>query len=113
MRISNNPVNNVNTVRNIETPQKNKGVNFGNNTQQLPSVYTAGVSQINSNIPVSYTKLGEIPIPGLDNNASLFRLANGQRVIILPKKGPTQIKTTFNGSELESFSWYKKALGLV
>lgn len=24
-----------------------------------------------------------------------------------------QIKTTFNGTELESFSWYKKALGLV
>ena len=24
-----------------------------------------------------------------------------------------QVKTTFNGSELESFSWYKKALGLV
>ena len=24
-----------------------------------------------------------------------------------------QIKTTFNGSELESFSWYKKALGLL
>ena len=24
-----------------------------------------------------------------------------------------QIKTTFNGSEVESFSWYKKALGLV
>ena len=24
-----------------------------------------------------------------------------------------QIKTTFNGSELESFSWYKKALGLA
>ena len=23
------------------------------------------------------------------------------------------IKTTFNGSELETFSWYKKALGLV
>ena len=23
-----------------------------------------------------------------------------------------QIKTTFNGSEVESFSWYKKALGL-
>ena len=24
-----------------------------------------------------------------------------------------QIKTTFNGNELESFSWYKKALGLM
>ncbi len=23
------------------------------------------------------------------------------------------IKTTFNGSELESFSWYKKVLGLI
>lgn len=24
-----------------------------------------------------------------------------------------RMNTTFNGSELESFSWYKKALGLV
>lgn len=24
-----------------------------------------------------------------------------------------QVKTTFNGTELESFSWYRKALGLV
>ncbi len=24
-----------------------------------------------------------------------------------------QIKTTFNGTELESFSWYRKALGLA
>lgn len=24
-----------------------------------------------------------------------------------------QVKTTFNGSDIESFSWYKKALGLV
>ena len=24
-----------------------------------------------------------------------------------------QLKTTFNGSELETFSWYKKVLGLI
>lgn len=24
-----------------------------------------------------------------------------------------QVKTTFNGTELESFSWYRKALGLA
>ena len=24
-----------------------------------------------------------------------------------------QVKTTFNGSELETFSWYKKVLGLI
>ena len=100
MQVSNNGLNTVNNIKKLKTPKQNSGVNFGNNTQQLPSVYAAGVSQINSNVPVSYTKLGEIPIPGLSNNASLFRLANGQRVIILPKKGPTQIKTTFNVGSL-------------
>ena len=100
MRISNNPVNNVNTVRQLETPQKNKGVNFGNNTQQLPSTHTVGMSQINTNMPIGYTKLGEIPIPGLTEKASVFKLANGQKVVILPKKGPTQIKTTFNVGSL-------------
>jgi hypothetical protein len=24
-----------------------------------------------------------------------------------------QVKTTYNGTELETFSWYKKALGLM
>ncbi len=24
-----------------------------------------------------------------------------------------QVRTTFNGSEVESFSWYRKALGLI
>ena len=100
MQVSNNGISQINYIKTLETPKETSGVTFGNNTQQLPSVYTLGASQINSNLPVSYTKLGEIPIPGVKNNASLFRLANGQRVIILPKKGPTQIKTTFNVGSL-------------
>ena len=103
MKISLGKVNQFNTVKNVQTPQKMQGVNFGNQyvtNTQLPSVHTTGMSQINANLPITYTKLGEIPIPGLENNASLFKLANGQRVIILPKKGPTQIKTTFNVGSL-------------
>ena len=100
MRISNNPINNVIRAKNTETPNTNLGVNFGNNMQQLPANYSVGMSQVNSNVPIGYTKLGEIPIPGLHEKASVFKLANGQRVIILPKKGPTQIKTTFNVGSL-------------
>ena len=62
----------------------------------LPSVYATGQSQINSNLPISYTKLGEIEIPGLKDKASVFQLANGQKVIIAKKKGPAYIKTTYN-----------------
>ena len=102
MKISLGKVNQFNTLKSVqkfEAPAKKQGVSFGNQyttNTQLPSTNSVGMSQINTNIPISYTKLGEIPIPGLQNNASLFQLANGQRVIILPKKGPTQIKTTFN-----------------
>ena len=98
-----NQFNTINGVQTSKTPEKNKGVNFGNQyvtNTQLPSIHSAGMSQVNTNVPISYTKLGEIPIPNLENNASLFQLANGQRVIILPKKGPTQIKTTFNVGSL-------------
>ena len=79
---------------------KKDNVTFGNNMQQLPSTYSAGVSQINSNLPIGYTKLGEISIPNLKEKASIFRLANGQKIVILPKKGPTMINTTFNVGSL-------------
>ena len=62
----------------------------------LPNVHTAGVSLINSNLPVSYTKIGEFEIPGLKEKASVFKLANGQRVIIAPTEGQTVVKTSYN-----------------
>ncbi len=97
MQISNKSINTIHQAKQIKTPkQQSSGVNFGNNTQQISSFHTAGVSQVNSNLPISYTKIAEIEIPNLTEKASVFKLANGQKVIILPKKGPTQIKTTFN-----------------
>lgn len=61
----------------------------------LPNVHTTGLSMVNSNLPVSYTKISEIDIPGLKEKASLFKLSNGQKVVILPKKGPTYVRTSF------------------
>lgn len=103
MKIVSGNISQINAIKNMQTSAKPKEVNFGNqyvSNTQLPSIHAVGMSQINVNTPISYTKLGEIPIQGLENNASLFQLANGQRVIILPKKGPTQIKTTFNVGSL-------------
>lgn len=96
MKITSNNVN-LSNIKNIKTSKKEVPTfNAEQKTSLMPSVYTNGVSQVNASTPVSYTKIGEIPIPGLDKNASMFKLSNGQRVIILPKEGPTYIRTSFN-----------------
>ena len=46
-------------------------------------------------MPVSYKFVREIKIP-FSNNAKLFQLANGQRVVVVEKKGPTVLETYFN-----------------
>ena len=83
----------------VEKQQGNVSVPNSNSTL-LPSVYPSGLSQVNSNLPMAYTKLGEISVPGLKEKASIFKLANGQKVVIQPKDGPTYIKTTYNVGSL-------------
>ena len=63
---------------------------------ELPSTYSVGASLVNKNVPMAYTKIGEMEIPGLKDKASVFKLANGQKVVIAPKKGPTMVKTAYN-----------------
>ncbi len=96
MKISNNlPLKFIGN--NAKKSDKISNQSFKKNVlSELPSVHTAGMSQVNSNLPMSYTKIDEISIPGLKEKASVFKLANGQKVVILPKKGPTVVKTTFN-----------------
>lgn len=98
MNITNNNINKL-SVSSLETNKKrNKEVsNYKNqNNLELPNNYIAGLSQINSKVPISYSKIGEIAIPGLKDKAQIFRLANGQRVILASKKGPAFIHTTYN-----------------
>ena len=87
-------------IRNDKTlqPQTNNTPQGVNNTVQqnnLPSTHAAGLSQVTTNAPVSYTKIAEIPIPGISEKASVFKLSNGQKVAILKQKGPTQIQTAY------------------
>lgn len=94
--------------------KNNKSVNFqgakkpieksfsavNNKNVELPSTQTVGMSQVNYSAPVSYTKIADIPIPGMQETATLFKLSNGQKVAILPKKGPTYIRTSFGVGSL-------------
>lgn len=45
--------------------------------------------------PMSYVKTGEIKLP-FDLTAECYKLANGQRVVIVPKEGETVLKTYVN-----------------
>lgn len=45
--------------------------------------------------PIPYAYIRDIKLP-FSNNAKLFKLANGQKVAILEKKGPTVLQTYFN-----------------
>ena len=97
MNIKNENINltNIQSVpKNIKKTEKPEVVSTNNSF--LPSVYVIGQSQINSNLPVSYKVIGEISVPGLKDKAKIYKLANGQRVIIASKKGPAVIRTTYN-----------------
>ncbi len=49
--------------------------------------------------PIAYTNTGKIKILG-NLTAQTYKLANGQNVIILPKKGPTVVKTYVNAGSM-------------
>lgn len=81
----NNEVPNTQTVP-VKTAEENV----------LPASGVNGIAQVNTNLPIGYTKIGEISVPGLEQKASLYKLANGQKVVIQPKKnGPTFVRTSF------------------
>lgn len=101
MEIRNNLINLIPMGQNKPVEKQQEHVSAPNyNSKSLPSVYPAGASQVNSNLPMSYTKIGEISVPGLKDKASIYRLANGQKVIIQPKDGPNYINTTYNVGSL-------------
>ncbi len=45
--------------------------------------------------PLKYSKIGKFELP-FDLEASLYKLSNGQRVVIIPKEGKTVVKTYVN-----------------
>lgn len=59
--------------------------------QELPQV----MPSYNVQAPLKYTNLGAEELP-CNIKAHMYKLENGQRVVIIPKKGPTIVKTYVN-----------------
>ena len=58
-----------------------------------------------------YLNIGEVIMKLISKEIKTVKSAFNDEFENYLKK--QQLKTTFNGSELESFSWYRKALGLA
>lgn len=75
-----------------EAPQHNAvATNPVHQTQELPKV----TPTFNVKTPMKYTSLGQTQLSS-NITANLYKLENGQRVVIVPKKGPTVVKTYVN-----------------
>lgn len=59
--------------------------------EELPNV----TPSYNAKVPLKYSYLGKTELP-CNVIANLYKLENGQRVVIIPKKGPTVVKTYVN-----------------
>lgn len=59
--------------------------------EQIP----VAIPDYNVKIPTKYNYLGQEKLPG-NTIAHMYKLENGQRVVIVPKKGPTVVKTYVN-----------------
>lgn len=70
---------------------KSSAVTMPMQLQDLPKV----TPSYNVKVPLKYTYVGKEQLPE-NLEASIYKLENGQRVVIIPKKGPTVVKTYVN-----------------
>lgn len=77
-----NPVQNTQSAPVRNTPAK---------AQELP----AATPSYNTSVPLKYAYLGTEQLP-CSITAHMYKLESGQRVVIVPKKGPTVVKTYVN-----------------
>lgn len=103
--MANNTVNSFNSVYNNAIPKIDKTskqqapvVNTDIDAQQITELpKTVNYSTVKT--PMAYAKIGEKELPyGL--KAHFYKLANGQRVVILPKEGKTVLRSYVNTGSL-------------
>ena len=86
-------INSINSVNNYTTQPKTafKGNQTNPQINELQKVQP----DFNVKAPIAYTKTGEMSFP-YDTKAHCYKLANGQKVIIIPQEGETVVKTYVN-----------------
>lgn len=98
-----NPIQ-IQTIKSDNNRNNEKTAVFQGNTQSnsvssLPDV----TKDYSVKVPMAYTKTGELNLP-YDTRAHMYKLANGQRVVIIPKDGvKTYVETYVNTGSLNEF----------
>ena len=88
-------INSINSVNNYQI--NHKPVFKGSDVQTNPQVEQLSNVQPDYAVktPMAYTKTGEMNFP-YDTKAYCYKLANGQKVIIVPQEGETVLRTYVN-----------------
>ncbi len=87
--------NNTVAVQGTNNKQKSKNTVTNPSTEVNVTELQSVQPDYNVRTPIAYTKLKDIKLND-DLTANCYRLANGQKVVILPKDGPTVVKTYVN-----------------
>ncbi len=88
----------INSINSVNNYQKNSKIVFkGNENQTTPQIDKLSNVQPDYTVktPMAYTKTGEMNFP-YDTKAYCYKLANGQKVIIVPQEGETVLRTYVN-----------------
>lgn len=91
--------NNISTSNNITKPNS---IQFGNNIgeqKRIPQGISHVTPDFNVSTPISYSHIEDIKLPN-NLTAHYYKLANGQKVVIVPKDGETVVKTYVNTGSL-------------
>ena len=88
---------------NNNMPLKTQKTSFGNVTVPQNETSTGEIKNVtpdyNVSTPMAYTYVEDIKLPG-NLTAHCYKLANGQRVVIVPKEGKTVVQTYVNTGSL-------------
>ena len=93
-------ISSVNNGRHCEgvSPKQShnrRGIEIASSQAPRNDVMFCAASDFAVKTPISYTKTEETALP-FDLKAHCYKLSNGQRIVIVPKEGPTVIKTYVN-----------------
>ena len=97
MKIISNYITPIQTSKKYNTSFTQNEANT--NQTVLTKQATSYGADYNVSVPIAYSKINDINLPnGLVANC--YKLANGQKVVIIPKKGTTVVKSYVNTGSL-------------
>jgi len=95
-KINSNYINNIKLTQSQNSkPQSFTSNPDERNIQSLSNVQ----ADYSLKTPIPYSKIEDINLP-YDIKAHYYKLANGQKIVIVPKEGPTVVKTYINSGSM-------------